>query len=52
VGTHGLHLLGDLSRVNDYVPTATRLQLRKNIVNPVPVNASLVYRFSELYPYY
>lgn len=41
VGTHGLHLIGDEFRNYDYIPTATRLQLRNNINQPVAVDASL-----------
>jgi len=41
VGAHGLHLLDDESRNYDYVPTATRLQLRRSLSLPVPVDASL-----------
>jgi hypothetical protein len=41
VGAHGMHLMGDLTRNIDHIPTALRQQLRNNIFNPVPVDPSL-----------
>jgi len=41
VGSHGLHLVDDWSRQFDYISTATRLRLRRNLSQPVPVDASL-----------
>jgi hypothetical protein len=41
VGAHGLHLVDDWSRQFDYISTATKLRLRRNLGAPVPVDPSL-----------
>jgi hypothetical protein len=41
VGTHGLHLYGDVGRNPDHIPTATLQQLRYNLYNNYPVDPSI-----------
>jgi hypothetical protein len=41
VGTHGLHLYGDGYRNYDFVPTATKLQLRNHINDSFPTDPKI-----------
>lgn len=41
VGTYGFGLYGDEFRNYDYVPTATRLQLRNNLNNDIPTDPAI-----------